>query len=462
MKYPMITAAVVAALGGLSQSAHALDVAQTTAAPVQLVGAGASAARDSFLALLHNSVCTSGTLTVYRALPTQLQDFRAYSCTVTAGGTVGGAFGAAAGGNATIYYRSEGGSAWGPVSIATNRQIQSLVVDSRCAAAGTIAAGSSTVPLFNCAVSSYVASNDTVGAGLVKRTTELGVSDEEPDMYVDTNYPGISSTAFPTFSSTVRSQLIGLNQTVGYAQVFGVLLSDTGPTATITSLSLADVSGIYSGTITDWNDTINSATGAANPDGPIVVVRRENGSGTQVAAAQQFVNTLNCAPSAALPFVTDGPDADSAACSAADPDGGNNTDGVLERGTTSDLEACIRFNAGAVGPNVFKGAPPTGTHYASLNGVFPSKFAAARGDYRYWYELTMQTGTGMSALDSAAAGGLISLSQRVSSIPNSDSVMALPNSFNVPVLPVAAAGVPIAISTKNGNSCQLPIQQSVQ
>ncbi len=137
MKYPMITAAVVAALGGMN-AAHALNVADTVAAPVQLTAAGASAARDSFLAELANSVCVAGTLNAYRATPTALQDFRAYSCTITAGGTVGGLFTTAAGQNATIYYRAEGGSGWGPSSIATNTTIQSLVVDTRCTLNGTL------------------------------------------------------------------------------------------------------------------------------------------------------------------------------------------------------------------------------------------------------------------------------------------------------------------------------------
>jgi|GEM_PF-1763332 len=452
MNYPKITAAVVFALTANS-AAHALDISATLAAPAQLVAAGASAARDSVLALLHNNVCASGTLTVYRAFPTALQDFRAYSCTITAGGTAGSAFGSAAGNAATIYYRSEGGSAFGPVSIATNTPIQSLVVDTRCTAAGTIAAGTSTVPVFNCEVASYVLGNDTVGSGLVKRTTELGVSDEEPAMYVDANYP--SSTVFPAFSGTVRGQLTSLAQTPGFAQVFGVLLSNSGVTSGITSLTEAEIAAIYSGAITDWNDTINPATGQENPSGAITVVRRENGSGTQVAAAHQFLNTLNCS-NAALPFVTDGPDADNGACTVASPAGGTNTDGVLERGTTSDLEACVNLNPGAIGLNVFKASAPTGTHYAQINGVTPSKFAAARGEYNFWYELTFQTGTGLTAADAAVASGLVSLSQRTAFTPNTDSVMALPNLFNAPVIPVATAGVPVSVASRNGNSCQLP------
>jgi hypothetical protein len=459
MKYPMIAAAVVAALGGVSSDAYALDVTGTINARSQVVAAGASAARDSFATLLTNTVCEAGSLTIYRAFPTALTDFRAYSCTITAGGTVATVFGTAAQGadrSLTVYYRSEGGSAWGPVSIATNRAIHSLVVDTRCVAAGSLTIGAVSVPLQNCSVTAYSLATDTVTTGLTKRSTQLGVSDEEPDMYVDTNYPGISSNAFPAFSPAVQSSLVQLNRTAAFAQVFGVLLSDSGPTAGITSLTPGEVAGIYSGNITDWSQTINRATGDANPAGAVTVVRRENGSGTQVAGAHQFLSTLNCTPNGALAFVTDGGDVDGAACTVGDPDGGNNTDGVLERGTTSDLEACIRFNPGAVGPNVFKGTPPTGTHYAQINGVAPNKFAAARGEYPYWYELTFQNGPGVTGTHADARAGLVNLSRRVAFTPNTDSAVALPNVFNPKVIPVVTTGVPTLLFTKNGNSCQLP------
>jgi PBP superfamily domain len=456
MKYPMITAAVVAALAG-TNAAHALNVNDTVNAPAQLVAAGASAARDSFLAELNASVCQAGTLTAYRASPTALQDFRAYSCTIVAGGTVGPLFGAAAGQNATIYYRSEGGSGWGPGSIATNVTIQSLLVDNRCVAGAAISTPSGAVPAFDCSVSGYALATDNVTSGLTRRATQLGVSDEEPNMYTESNYPGVASNRFPPFSATVKGQLNGLSRTVGFAQVFGVLLSNNGATSGITSLTPAEVSAIYSGAITDWNDTINPATGQKNPDGAITVVRRENGSGTQVAAAQQFLGTLACQPSA-LTFVTDGSDADSAACTAGNPSGGTNTDGVLERGTTSDLEACIGFNPGAIGPNVFKGSAPANTHYAQINQVTPSKYNAAKGVYNYWYEMTLQKQPGLTGLPNAVASGLISISQRLANTPATDSVMALPNLSNTPVIPVVNTGVPISLASRNGNSCSAPTQ----
>jgi ABC-type phosphate transport system substrate-binding protein len=472
MKNPLITAAVVAALAGASHGAMALDVATTITTIANgnsIVAAGASAARDSFLAELANNVCQSGasTLAMYRALPTALQDFRVYSCTITAGGTLGTAFGAAAGQNVAVYYRAEGGSAWGPTSIALNTSIKSLVVDNACvAAATTTAAGTTTIPVFDCAFpagNSYRLSDDNeinggapVAAGpsrLTLRATQLGISDVEPNMFVDLNYPGVASSRFPPFSATVQTALNGLTRTIGFAQTFGVLVSDSGVTATITSLTPAEVAGIYSGTITDWGSTFNPTTGVRNASGQIKVVRRENGSGTQVGAAAFFLGTSNCSPTGALAFVFNHDAGDNGACTAINPTGGTDTDNVLERGATGDLEACVRFNPGAIGPNVFKATPPTGTHYVQLSGVAPSKYAAARNDYRYWFELALEPRSGLTGVTSGLAAGLTTISQRQANTPTTDSAFALANLNNTPVLPVATTGVPIGVARRGGNSC---------
>src|SRR5690242_5944744 len=105
-----LCAAVAAALA-CSAPAFALNPTVTAgiAADHTLVAAGASAARDSFLTLLVNDVCTTGSFDMYRAgiadgsRGTTGADFRAYSCTVKAGYALEGS-------NIVVYYRSEGGS----------------------------------------------------------------------------------------------------------------------------------------------------------------------------------------------------------------------------------------------------------------------------------------------------------------------------------------------------------------
>ncbi len=170
-------------------------------------------------------------------------------------------------------------------------------------------------------------------------------------------------------------------------------------------------------------------------------MRRENGSGTQVAAAQQFLGTLACQPTA-LTFVSDGPDADSAACTCRHPSGGTNTDGVLERGTTSDLEACIGFNAGRDRPERVQGAPRPRTRTTRRSTrLRRASTTPPRALYNYWYEMTLQKQPGLTGPPSMRlASGLISISQRLASTPATDSALALPNQFNTPAVPVVSLG----------------------
>src|SRR5262249_35971541 len=151
----------------------------------------------------------------------------------------------------------------------------------------------------------------------------------EPLMYTDTEYPVTS--VFPPLNSAIRAELGALTRSCLFDQLFGVLVSDTGPTAAITDLSSTDISSIFSGFATDWSHTLNTTTGLPNPAGPITVVRREPGWGSQVAAAEYFLHTVRCSPNGALAFVTDGSDADDGACTALNPSGGLDDDGVLLR-----------------------------------------------------------------------------------------------------------------------------------
>src|SRR5688572_5715320 len=148
MKNLKICAAVSAAMM-MSSGAFALNQADTAAAPTQLVVAGASAARDNFQAEFQ-LLCQAGTTNLYRALPTANQDFRAYSCTLVNAAPVPVALRNT---NVTVYYRSEGGSGWGPGSVAKNIPIKRLVVDGTCTLAAPPALG-------DCAVSGYSLTTD--------------------------------------------------------------------------------------------------------------------------------------------------------------------------------------------------------------------------------------------------------------------------------------------------------------
>ena len=108
--------------------------------------AGASAARDNFQAEFQ-LLCQAATTNLYRALPTANQDFRAYSCTLLNAAPVPVALRNT---NVTVYYRSEGGSGWGPGSVAKNIPIKRLVVDGACTLVAPPGLG-------DCAVAGYIA-----------------------------------------------------------------------------------------------------------------------------------------------------------------------------------------------------------------------------------------------------------------------------------------------------------------
>jgi hypothetical protein len=425
MKNFKICAAVSAAMM-MSSGAFALNQAQTAAAPVQLVVAGASAARDTFQAEFQ-ALCQAGTINFYRALPTANQDFRAYSCTLLNAAPVPTAIRNL---NATVYYRSEGGSGWGPGSIAKGIQIKRLVVDGTCTLNAPPAFG-------DCTVTGYALGTDAGSGNIVNAVTDLGVADEEPGVYRGENWVGQALGGEPA-----PGVLESMSTSVGFGQTFGVLVNSALP---ITSISRQDVASIYQGVYYDWSQVQDQATGAALPAGPITVCRREQGSGTQVSAAIHFLGQ-SCS-SAPEPFVV----------APAGPNG--NT--VIERGATATLETCIGTTTGAIGPNVFKTSAPTGTKYLSIDGVAPSKVNAARGTYAYWFETSFTKRAGLAGNANSLADLLINRARAVAGIPGSSaSAFAVPGvSGNSPVLPVAASGTPVAIGTKGGNSCKTALGQ---
>jgi ABC-type phosphate transport system substrate-binding protein len=424
MKNLKICAAVSAALMA-SSGAFALNQADTAAAPVQLFVSGSSAARDTFQSEF-TANCQAGTVNLYRASPTTGQDFRAYSCTLLNAAPVPVAIRNT---NATVYYRSEGGSVWGPGPIAKGQSIKRLVVDGTC----TLVAS----PGFGDCAATYTFATDAGTGHLVNASVDLGVSDEEAGMYRGENWAGGALGLEPAPGS-----LETLAKSTGFAQTFGVLVNSALP---ISSISAQDVASIYAGNYSDWSQVQDQTTGNALPALPITICRREPGSGTQVGAAIKFLHQ-NCGVSSE-PFVA----------SPAGPNG--NT--VIENTTTSGLETCTAGTAGAIGPNIFKSTAPAGTKYLSIDGVAPSKVNAARGAYDYWFEASFAKRPGLAGNANSLADFLIARARAVAGIPGtSASAFAVPGvSGNAPVLPVAAAGTPVGIGTKGGNSCKTALGQ---
>ncbi|HVY81221.1 MAG TPA: substrate-binding domain-containing protein [Steroidobacteraceae bacterium] len=448
-KMTQIGAAVAALLG--ASSAFALDQATTNASTTtKLVAAGSSAARDAFLVIMANEICVPNTLDVYRANPTTNQDFRAYSCTLKPSSGAGGVpeLGNAGGKNVTLFYRSEGGSAWGAVSIATNTQVMALdTTDATCAASSsasfTVGSTTITAPTHNCSVTGYNIASDTRTSGaLTLKTVDLGVGDEEPKMFTGANFP--SSSRFAGVNTPASQNLIrSLNKSSGFGQVFGILLNTTGPnTSLISSLTKQDIASIFTGNYVDWSQI----PGLSLPGGPITVVRREPGSGTQVAAGAYFAG-VNCG--SAYTFVTD-----------SDAPGAPDTDGVIEVATTSSMESTVGATPDAIGLNVYKNPAPANTKYVQINGAAPDRTLVAR-PYDFAYELSLSKRTTLAdaspVFPSSFANALIAIAKKGTLVPDVVSVFAIPSSASTNVPGSTQAGRPVAFGTRNGNSC-LPFQ----
>ncbi len=495
MKNLKIVAAVAAALAG-SAGAHASDLATTVdiltnfnaATDVVLTVAGASAARNSFglelsplkedgtanpTGLCQNTTAPADRFDVYRSAATPSRDFRAYSCRL---GTV-----ATSGVNtnlnnrrAVIFYRSEGGSVWGPLSLNTSLVCAPSASTSQCATGGGstikrlsvnlatcnsapatltgIISGGTTLTTLttDCAVGGYDFESDggvagVNSTGLEEATTEFAVADVEPNQFTfQPNYP--SSGKFRAFTAgaattagTTKNLVNPINtaSVKGFGEIFGVIVNNNVATQ---NLSTQDLVSIFSRSITDWG-TVPNYSSAGVPAGyntadAIKVCRREPGSGTQVISQAVYLGQ-GCNPSAP---------------SFAAGDGVN----VIENTTGTALNACMVSSTGTIGISVL-GNAPAGTHFVNINGVNFSRANAAVGVYPFTSELTFTQRTGLATSNvngQRLAAILTTRGQTAASMPNNASTFAIPFAVgtNLPVLPLSSTA-PVALGTRNKNSC---------
>ncbi|HTU66634.1 MAG TPA: hypothetical protein VMF52_11835 [Steroidobacteraceae bacterium] len=460
-----IAAAVGFAIAG--SQAMALDLATTNtaiAAGKTLVVAGASAQRDAFLQLLTQDLCTAGSVDVYRATPTGGQDFRAYSCHTVSSGAPATALQAAANQDIVVYYRSEGGSAWGPYSIA-QRNVQGAAfpgvksLDVSVCAAGTTSVsypGAGSLPTHDCALgATYRLSDDANGSGgavtgLVNRVTQLGTADVEPKLFTGANSPALTSSKFSTAPAVVTA-LKNLTNETGFGQVFTLLLNSSaaGAADEVTNLTSAQATGIFTGTIVDWCQISQTlADCASGGSHPITVVRREPGSGTQVGAGVKFAN-VGCGDS--WGFVVD-----------TDPAGtpiANDSDFVIEVGATGTLETTVNTVVDSIGINLYKATvAQANTHQITLDGVAANRANAANLSYPYAFEATYtkanSTDLAAGTISAGIANGLIVMSKDVNRVPNNQAVFALPSATNIPGTSGTPSTAPVALGTRGGASCR--------
>lgn len=422
-------------------------VVDSTPGAVRLIISGSSAFQLAFETELNSassSICQSGTYNKYTGAVTtapQPNQLAAYSCTsqpALFGGTAKPTI---------IYYRSEGGSAYGlaPV-VRTAAKVYRLVLTAACDG-GSCPVGSN-----------YVAATDTIvnpTAQVVDSNSDLGLADEEASMFVGSNYP----TAPKVLPALTGAEIATLNANSSplVLQSFGVYVNaGANSLAGLTSLSKEVIADVFRGKWSDWNqvpknDGSNTTVTAASL--PIKVCRREQGSGTQVAAAVFFHNT-NCG--GADEFVQDV----AGFSGNLDP-----LTQVLPQTSTGNMRTCLNTNAGAIGFISAEADAAGQRKLIRIDGQGPSPGAlnnnlgisTASGDYGFAFELIAVKRPGLSGDPLTLANKLISISQDQATGPTTGNVTFLPTGNNAgnAVFPLATptGKQPVSCFSRSGNSC---------
>ncbi len=458
-KLSLIGAAVAAAMAAAPSMALPIASAnESTPGVVKLVISGSSAFQTAFELELNSgssSICQNGTYTKYSgtvAGGTQPNQIAAYSCT-----SVTTLFGTAK--PTIIYYRSDGGSAFGLApTVRSGAKVYRLALTDGCVGT-TCSMGTSFDPLTDTIVG--------VTDRAVEATTDLGLADEEANMFVGSNYPTVPKLG-PELTSTELT-LLNSNSSPLVLQSFGVFThvepAGTAGTAdlalnSLPSLSREVVADIFRGKWSDWNQvpkndgSNTTVTGANNL--PIVVCRREQGSGTQVAAAVFFHNT-NCG--GADEFVK----AVAGSSGNLDP-----LTQVKPQTSTGNMRSCLATNKGAIGfisAEADNASSSTNHHMIQIDGQGSSiaeignnlGVATASGDYGFAFELVAIKRPGLDLEALTLADKLISVSQSQTTGPVSPNVTFLPtgpNALNTQFPLVTPSGKqPVSCFSRSGNSC---------
>lgn len=449
-KYPLIAAAVAAALGSGLANAAPPTLAQAASSTATLVISGSSAAQSSIANAVGVDLCggASNMLTVESAGGNK--NFYAFSCALATSGVSG----ISAGTVVTIYYRSEGGSVTGALPIATGKPIKRLnLSDSSCTASGNT--GSCTVN----GVTATNGPNDSWTGAVVNDTVQLGVTDVEPAQLVGADYP--SNYSASVFGSASVAQMAALPHSRAIQQVFGIAVNTQGLTLAPgaggqVNLSRESVANILGLKYTDWSQVPDALTGKPVSSTPEAITRidREPGSGTRTSANIYFLN-YGCGSANAIA----------------------NTSGETLNYSTGDELALANNTAGSIAyASIDNLVEPKSASYpnlvlATINGVTPTTTAAAAGEYDYWYEATLVPNPSVTSGPAAALSSYLQTNvPSLNSAPIAADVNVIPNvGGNSATVPLTGRSGDISSSTytasifinpytRSGNSCNVPAE----
>jgi hypothetical protein len=466
-----IDAAVGAALGLGALIAAPLAHAQTlsvatcagyesTAGTPKLYMGGSSAAQTGFFTNLAtnvyggfaNMLLLNGT----NSTGNSVTNFQAYCGSAISGNPLNLPVGPA-----LIYYRAEGGSVTGALPIAAGSNpptntvgvgttyklqelsIQGVNTNSLC---GAITAATGTAPNeVTCSIagtSSSNGTNDSFGpTGLQSTYIDIGITDVEPGLLgqisstVAGNYPTAYSTT--VYGSVTATQLSGLTAIRAFSQTFGFFINNT----TFTGGAALDFSAdtyrnIWKKGYTNWENVPTSqGVPASTSSVPIILINRENGSGSK-SATQAFLYNYPCNTTNSLAKTTS-----------------PNTDGWA----TKEVLVTVGANPGAITYASIDNAGKVSTAFlANMNGLAPTNLLTSTGAWPFWVEsfyvensnaASMNSGNGQDGNGTAATVQAAIFSSYELNVPASN----VPHNAQIGVIPGTGGGSAGTIASSDGS-----------
>jgi len=442
-KYPMIVAAVAAAMASGYAGAAVPTLAQANAPTAALVMAGSSAAASAVGTAIEKDLCGGAANTLIASSKGGSGNFLAFSCFTATAITTTPTLPANT--LVTIYYRTEGGSVVGALPVVSNKAIKRLNLgDASCGVVTNVA---------TCTVSGTTSTSGTTDSwtgAVVADTVQLGVTDVEPGQLIGADFPSNYSAA--AFGTATAAQLKALSTSKLFGQIFGLVVNKSGESFSTVNLSKEAAANILLGNFSDWANVPDALTGAAisSAPAPITRINREPGSGTRTATNIFFLN-YQCGTQNSIPPVA----------------------GETLNFSTGDELTAANAVPGAIAYasidqilNPSNGTKWTNLVLATIDGVTPSSLAAATGRYGFWYEATLVPETGV-------AGGSLSISNFLQSdLPKLATAPSVPDIIVIPGVGGNAATVPPTSNggtgtaqiyvnpyTRAGNSCAVPGEQ---
>jgi hypothetical protein len=411
--------AIAAVLGTVSVSglAYANDVPPTLAdaassSAVSLYIAGSSAAKKGVLGALETNLC-GGLANALVVSSVGNTNFGAVSCTPASGV-------AGADGNTyyTVYYRFEGGSVTGALPLVNNDLVQTLDLSLTSFITCTTGSCSATVN----GSSSTNGTTDSFTGAVSQKSVQLGIMDVEPSaLATANNYP----TAYSTTAWGPQNQagLLGLPAAGLLDEVYGIFVNGSTLESGM-SLSSETLQAILTKKITNWTKvTDTSGNQVATVSTPIVIVNREQGSGSRTAT-DLLIAGDTCQTQQSL--------------------GIKEPSTVTDYFSTGDVLNAASSTAGSITYATIDNAPVSSTQQViAINGVAANTLNAATGRYPFWVEATVAVNPN-NTLSAAQANLLTYVTttlQSIATAPHIADINAIPNiAGNVAHVNVAGNG----------------------